>query len=732
MVAFRVNGFGGTVPRASKRLIADNQAQVAVNCRLTSGELQSLNGNKSVNAPGILGTIKSIFRINDKFVAWNKDVNASRGPIAGDTSYRTYFTGAGEPRVTNYALATSAVPYPTTFYVLGVFAPTTAPGVTQAGGVGVAVSRAFQYTYVTAWGEESKPSPASAVVTGKIDGTWTISSMDVAALNVYNVTAVAWAAGYLTFTCTSTFGLRAKEYVTNVGFAPASLNGELQVYDVPSATTYRVAVAVDPVVIDGIGTSTRVAPHNTASMTKRIYWTDNGSYWLVKENIAVITTSDTVAGTMPNGALLLSAGWDMPPADMIGLISLPNGMMAGFTGNEICFSEPFYPHAWPVSYRQTTDYSIVAIGAFGTNIVIGTTGTPYTMSGSSPSAMSMNREDNVWPCLSKRGMVSGDGGVLYPTVSGLAFIGLGGANLITKLLYTQVEWLPLKPDTFIAALHDSRYYSFYQQSTVSGMLILDGGNGILSSANDIITAAWNDPETGKLYIVVGIEILEWEGDSGIRRLYDWFSKEFLTLPPINLGAVKLDAEFTQSAAETAAAQAAYDAVVLSNNVRIGRSSLVLNGTLTIGSAIVTGLSSTAGLYMSLKVTGTGIGANSRVKSVDSSTQVTLTVVATASGTNALAFTGEPALLYGALGSSALGTYPLGGDALLKLPPLTFDSLQYTLYVNGVQKFTKTVVNSKAFALPRGYKADTISHRIAGNVKVYAIVAAESMLGLKGA
>lgn len=732
MVAFRVNGFGGTVPRLSKRLIADNQAQVAVNCRLTSGELQSLNGNKSVNVPGISGTIKSIFRINDKFVAWNRDVNASRGPIAGDTTYRTYFTGAGEPRVTNYALATSATPYPTTFYVLGVFAPTTAPGVAHAGGVGVAVSRAFQYTYVTAWGEESKPSPASAVVTGKVDGTWTISNMDVAALNVYNVTAVAWSGGYLTFTCTSTFGLRAKEYVTNASFAPASLNGELQVYDVPSTTTFRVAVAVDPVVTDGIGTSTRVAPHNIASMTKRIYWTDAGSYWLVKENIAVATTSDTVAGTTPNGALLPSAGWDMPPADMIGLISLPNGMIAGFTGNEICFSEPFYPHAWPSAYKQTTDYSIVGIGAFGTNIVVGTTGTPYTMSGSSPSAMSMDRIDNVWPCLAKRGMVSGDGGVMYPTTSGLAFIGVGGANLLTKQLYTQIEWSPLLPATFISALHDSRYYTFYQKSASSGMLILDGGNGILSSANDLITAAWNDPETGKLYIAVGIEILEWEGDSGVRRLYDWFSKEFLTLPPINIGAVKIDADFTQSAAESAAAQAAYDAVVLSNNVRIGRSSILRSGTTSIGSAIVTGLSTTADLYMSLSVTGTGIGASSRIKSVDSATQVTLTVNATANGTNTLTFTGDSALLYGALGSAVLGTYPLGGDALLTLPPLTFDSLQYTLFVNGVQKFTKSVTNTKAFALSGGYKADTVSHRIAGNIKVYAIVAAESMLGLKGA
>lgn len=57
------------------------------------------------------------------------------------------------------------------------------------------------------------------------------------------------------------------------------------------------------------------------------------------------------------------------------------------------------------------------------------------------------------------------------------------------------------------------------------------------------------------------------------------------------------------------------------------------GTVTNGSAIITAIPSTAnitaGIYM---VTGTGINTNTYVQSVDSSTQVTLTNAATASGT----------------------------------------------------------------------------------------------------
>jgi hypothetical protein len=38
MTAFRIAGFSGLVPRLAKQLLAPNQAQVATNCNLTSGD----------------------------------------------------------------------------------------------------------------------------------------------------------------------------------------------------------------------------------------------------------------------------------------------------------------------------------------------------------------------------------------------------------------------------------------------------------------------------------------------------------------------------------------------------------------------------------------------------------------------------------------------------------------------------------------------------------------------
>ena len=63
----------------------------------------------------------------------------------------------------------------------------------------------------------------------------------------------------------------------------------------------------------------------------------------------------------------------------------------------------------------------------------------------------------------------------------------------------------------------------------------------------------------------------------------------------------------------------------------------LTATTTQGSAIVTGISSTAGLSINFGLTGVGIAPFSQIVSVDSSTQVTMSLPATASGSNSLYF-----------------------------------------------------------------------------------------------
>jgi hypothetical protein len=66
-------------------------------------------------------------------------------------------------------------------------------------------------------------------------------------------------------------------------------------------------------------------------------------------------------------------------------------------------------------------------------------------------------------------------------------------------------------------------------------------------------------------------------------------------------------------------------------------STTLTGTTTVDSKVITGISSTTGLTTNYGITGDGIAPFSQIVSVDSATQVTMNLPATASGTVSLVF-----------------------------------------------------------------------------------------------
>ncbi|MEK6244015.1 MAG: hypothetical protein AABM33_05885 [Pseudomonadota bacterium] len=666
MVALRVTGFSGVVPRRGARLLEPNQAQVAVNCRLTSGYVGPLKQPKAVYTPVVAG-IMSIFRmtdgVSDYWQAWAKDVDAVKGPIAGDITYRTYYTGDNEPRVTNIALATVGVPYPKTFFVLGVFPPSTAPTVVPSGGGAPAETRGYVYTFVTPWGEESQPSPVSALATGNTNGNWDLSLMDTAPLNTFAATGGAWAAGIATLNIASTRGLRVGETVNVSGVNPSGYNGNGLKLTAVAAGSISYALAVNPGAWVAGGVIDRVAPHNTAGMTKRIYRTvtdaaGNTTYRFVAE-IAVATTvyNDVLVAT---GEAITTTDWAQPPTDMIGLLSLPNGMMAGFHLNELCFCEPYKPYAWPVKYRLATDFDIVGIGAFLTTVVVGTKGIPYVCSGTDPAAMILSRVDQPWPCMAKRSVVNMGFGVAYSSPQGLALIGSGGAVLVTKDLYTQEEWALLIPSSFVGAQYAGRYVASFDAGANSRQVVIIDKSEFASvvTANSKVAAMWGDPATGKLYVVVDNIIYEWDADAGLKMTADWLSREWVFPQPTNLGAAKVDADFTQTSDEIAAAQAASDA------------QRALNAAL-------------------------------------------IAALATAGSINAYSVNG----------------LSINGSKVKALPPVNWDSLTFQIYVNGLLKFSKALLDSKAFRLPAGYKADTAAFRVSGNITVKAIVVADTMKAL---
>ncbi|HEU4854395.1 MAG TPA: hypothetical protein VFS89_03805 [Nitrosospira sp.] len=677
MSGFRINGFSGLVPRLARQLLAPNQAQVAMNCVLTSGDLRPRNGPLLVFNPVIEEDIVSMFRMekdgNEKWLAWSRDVDVARSPVADNEDRRFYYTGDGEPRVSNFDLATAGVgPYPSGCYVLGVSPPVNAMTVTPSGGTGADVTRFYTYTFVTPWDEESAPAPVSAIATGKETGaTWALAGMDSAPPNSGTVIAAVKdtpSTGYVEITLNSVFGLRAYEEITFAAVAGmADINATFEIDSVDAVNNKVVIVLSTAQTYTSGGTWDRVAPHNTNGMMKRIYRTITTAtgdeyHYVVTVAASTATYDDTATDEdVSLGDILPSTKWFMPPANMRGIVILPNGIAAGFTGNEIHFSEPYKPYAWPLAYRQAYDQDIVAIGITGTTLVGMTEGNPFTITGVDPLTMGggMEKLAVAWPCMSKRSVASFAFGVCYAAPQGLVIIGSQN-DIVTKDLFTQKEWSDLNPDTFISATADNRYYSGYTDDLSSLMYVIDKTEAAsFLKVNQKISAIWTDPATGNLYVADEKKIYLWEGDEGTKLPYEWRSKFYIFPAPINYGAAKIDADFTMTTDESSAAQTTYNEAVAANQALI-----------------------------------------------DGNT------------------------MNDALGDPSLGEYEVGGDAMQPIHPLVIESLQFQLWAGGALKYTKQVTNTRAFRLPSGYKSDNCEVVLAGNVKVTAAVIAETMDGLK--
>lgn len=280
---------------------------------------------------------------------------------------------------------------------------------------------------------------------------------------------------------------------------------------------------------------------------KRIYRAASASgdteYQFVAEIPAAQTSyTDSVAGE-DLGEVLPSYEWYPPPEDMQGLIALPNGVMAGFVGKELCLSEAFVPHAWPPGYRLTMDQPIVGIVGVRGGIVVSTTGQPTIVSFTSPAAASQDDIETPRACASKRSMVDMGEFAVYATGDGLVAVdGAGNAPIITAGVIDTYDWERVNPSTIHAyRLHDW-YIGFYKGADGDAGFAITARGDAYVTLDFYAQAGYSDPKSGDLYLVIGSEIVQWDADAANRLTYLWRSGVSIASKPINMAAARVDAE----------------------------------------------------------------------------------------------------------------------------------------------------------------------------------------------
>jgi hypothetical protein len=633
MTVIDLRNFAGEIPKTGPSALAPDQAQRATNCRLVSGEVRPYGSPVMVYQPA--NEPLTIYRGSNgqqsKWYTWTTDVNICESPIADTTDYRVYYTGDSVPKKTNWAMATNgAGPYPN-------------PS--------------------TGWLNMGVPAPTGALT---LSATGTGSGTVVSRAYVYT---------YL-----STFGSLVEESAPS----PATL------------VNWQTGQSIN---CSGF-TAPPTSNYNITGIN--LYRTVTGTTGAEYELGAQLTLAQTVGTTYVDsildanviGTVLQTLTWTPPPSNMIGLIDMGYGMLAGFVGNTLYICVPYYPHAWPLQQTLTFPANIIGLGMMGSSLIVCTDQNPFIVSGTAPSNLTQEPISIHEPCVSKRSVISNLTGVMYASPNGLVGISELIQGTITDSLIEREAWQNFNPTTMMGVVYDGRYGGFFTLPT-GGDLIDGGGTDLggmgffLDKADEPVRALYAhmdvasfamappltfmnfyarcvylDRLTGNLFAVSELDYNIYQLDANLASgmTTDWKSKRFQFSSPVSMAAIQADADYQDPNIEVYTNL--YNAAVTANNTT---------------------------------------------------------------------YAGGSATIVGELGQQMMGEFTLMGSNMEPLPQeveqLTF---QVFVYADGNQIMSFSPQDNEPVRLPSGFRAQVWEVEVAANYPVRSVTMATSMKELRDA
>lgn len=407
-------------------------------------------------------------------------------------------------------------------------------------------------------------------------------------------------------------------------------------------------------------------------VAKRIYRLAVGNasaeYFFVSEVVEDVTSFTDNVSSGALGEVLPSLGWDVPPRTLTGLVAVPGNSFAAFSGQEVRFSEPNYPYAWPDKYSYSVEYDIVGIAVSNTMLFILTNGPIYYMSVDDLGNTAPVRMDGNCPCLSRRGIMEVPSGVIFPSRDGLYVVSSGYAQplRLTANYYDLPDWLALNPRSMFGAWCGGYLYLFYDSGDGTKFgLIFDlgidetGSLGIINLSTTFVpvTALTVAAEGERLFVASGEYCWEWEGLLGVSRRAEWQSRSYLLANKTNFSAAIVEAGIDDEIGDSDADSLwllAFDNYIEAHNGLID------------------------GALASLPQSENGLGID------------------------------------GALAEQYLQIFGVAEDVVI------------TIFANGKQVYSRQIRNREPFVLPSGFTARTWFVRISANQDVRRIAMAESM------
>jgi hypothetical protein len=494
--------FLGANSRVSPELLPNGYATEATNVFTDSGNLDVWHTplDQGPNFNSKTTTLSSLFLMNNALLlAWaGARVDVALMQKASNLDWEIFFTGTDKPRYTNRLLAVSGGghSYPEVSFPVGIPVPT--------------------WLLIATVG--SKVTPANSVRV-----TYTVAG-----------TAIEDKGNRIARTYVYTF-------VNDSGREGAPSE--------PSNTVYSND--------DEQITLTHIPPVPQADIHKiRVYVAASGGTYNYLKEIALPATSNVITDNEFGDALETTL-YSPPKDNMIGVTAMANGILAGYSGNDLCFSEPYQSHAWPEDYITAMDYPIKGLASYGNMLYISTEGYPLIATGNSPAYMSFTKLGAMQSCLSTASMVGTGGGAMYAARDGIVLIGSGEATLISEGLISKRLFNLLNPSSIHAYFYRGKYVGFYNTGgtgtitmptgeafPAKGAFVLDPERKVVTFLDIWYECGYVDNVSGRFYLVKKVSNVNrlYIFDAGTDNLdFIWKTKPILT-PKTHFSVGKVRAE----------------------------------------------------------------------------------------------------------------------------------------------------------------------------------------------
>lgn len=198
------------------------------------------------------------------------------------------------------------------------------------------------------------------------------------------------------------------------------------------------------------------------------------------------------------------------PADLVWMTQMPGNFYVGYLRSNprtICFSDVGLPTSFPDAYRYTIRDFAIGIAVAGNTAFVLTKGYPWALSGSAPEGITASQIVSEQACVSARSICPFEGKVFYASQDGICVLSEDSLNstVITRQYWDKLSWAALNPQSCIMVAYDNALFCWFTLTDgTRKAYIIDfdvGGNPIITEHDEHANCVFTDVENDKLYFV---------------------------------------------------------------------------------------------------------------------------------------------------------------------------------------------------------------------------------------